>query len=252
MNTKWYGWIPDAPDHRDYAYAPPSDVLKKLPKQSDLRSSCPPVYNQGQLGSCTANAIGASVEFCLMKEKAARVFIPSRLFLYYNERVMNNNVMCDSGAPIRDGIKSIATQGDCPENLWPYVIDKFDVKPPGSCYAGARKYKAVSYYRIARNPDHMRACLASGYPFVFGFTVYSSFEGAAVQKSGHLHMPTKGEKPAGGHAVLAVGYDDGRKWFIVRNSWGRDWGLKGYFTMPYEYLMDEHLAADFWTLRVVS
>lgn len=252
MNTKRYGWIPDAPDSRDVTYVPPRGALRGLPVRADLRDRCPPVYNQGQLGSCTANAIGAAVEFCLIREAAARVFVPSRLFLYYNERVMNNNVMCDSGAPIRDGIKSVSAQGDCPEELWPYVIDKFDVKPPSSCYSSARKYKAVTYTRILRNLDHMRACLAGGYPFVFGITVYSSFEGEAVHKGGHLHMPAKAEKPVGHHAVLAVGYDDEKKWFLVRNSWGRAWGIGGCFTMPYEYLMNERLAADFWNLNVVS
>lgn len=234
------------------AYSPPREVVRGLPKRFDLRASCPPVYNQGQLGSCTANAIGAAVEFCLMRQKAAQVFTPSRLFLYYNERVTNNNVMCDSGAPIRDGIKSIASLGDCPEAAWPYAIDKFAAKPPANCYKAARKYKAVNYSRIQRNLDHLKACLASGYPFVFGITVYSSFEGEAVHKSGHLHMPASTEKPAGHHAVLAVGYDDSHQWFVVRNSWGSDWGLEGYFTMPYAYLMDEHLSADFWTLRVVT
>jgi C1A family cysteine protease len=247
-----YGWIPDSPDRRDLAYVPPRAIVKNLPEKSDLRPLCPPVYNQLQCGSCTANAIGGAVEFCLIKQKAANIFVPSRLFLYYNERVINNNVMCDSGAPIRDGIKSVASQGDCPEELWPYHIEKFDVRPPKKCYSEARKYKSVIYYRIVRNLDHMKACLASGFPFIFGMSVHSSFEGTEVEKTGHLHMPTPTEKPAGHHAVLAVGYDDARNWFLVRNSWGSAWGMGGYFTIPYEYLMDERLSADFWTIRIVT
>ncbi len=188
----------------------------------------------------------------MLKQRAENIFVPSRLFLYYNERVMNNNVMCDSGAPIRDGIKCVAGQGDCPEELWPYQIDKFDVKPTRNCFSSARRYKSVAYYRINRDLVQMKACLASGYPFVFGMVVHADFEGAEIKRTGHLHMPKPADKPVGHHAILAVGNDDAREWFIVRNSWGRDWGLGGYFTIPYEYLMDEHLTADFWTIRVVT
>ena len=115
-----YGWIPDLPDHRDYAYAAPVAALVKLPALVDLRAACPAVYDQGQLGSCTANAIGAAVEFDQMKQKLKEVFMPSRLFIYYNERVMEGTVDQDSGAQIRDGIKSVAKQGVCPEEMWPY------------------------------------------------------------------------------------------------------------------------------------
>jgi C1A family cysteine protease len=98
----------------------------------------------------------------------------------------------------------------------------------------------------------MKGCLASGYPFVFGFTVYSSFEGAKVAQSGIVPMPGSAEKPIGGHAVLAVGYDDDTREFLVRNSWGPGWGIKGYFKMPYAYLTAPKLATDFWTIRGVD
>jgi len=223
-----------------------------LPPHVDLRSGCPPVYDQKKLGSCTANAIAGAVEFDLIKQHSKRVFIPSRLFLYYNERVIEGTVKVDKGAMVRDGIKSVARQGDCPENLWPYVIKKFAVKPPPRCYSAALKYKAVEYQRVERHLDQLRGCLASGYPFAFGFTAYESFEGSAVASTGHLAMPALGEKAVGGHAVLAIGYEDSQQWFIVRNSWGSDWGMKGYYTMPYQYLLDDGLSDDFWTIRVVS
>jgi C1A family cysteine protease len=251
VKIKRYGWIADLPDHRDLMYAAPSQVLTALPSKTDLRAKCPPVYDQGQLGSCTANAIAAAVEFDLMKEKK-NVFIPSRLFIYYNERVMEGTVDSDSGAQIRDGVKSVASKGDCPEKLWPYDINKFTEKPPQSCFKEGVKHKAVQYQRVIRDLNQMKGCMASGYPFVFGFSVYQSFESQQVAKSGHASMPAPGEKAVGGHAVVAVGYDDSQNWFIVRNSWGTEWGMKGYFTLPYAYLLNESLSDDFWTIRVVS
>jgi C1A family cysteine protease len=232
-------------------YAAPPQVLTALPSKTDLRAKCPPVYDQGQLGSCTANAIAAAVEFDLMKEKK-NVFIPSRLFIYYNERVMEGTVDSDSGAQIRDGVKSVASKGDCPEKLWPYDINKFTEKPPQSCFKEGVKHKAVQYQRVIRDLNQMKGCMASGYPFVFGFSVYQSFESQQVAKSGHASMPAPGEKAVGGHAVVAVGYDDSQNWFIVRNSWGTGWGMKGYFTLPYAYLLNESLSDDFWTIRIVS
>src|SRR5262245_42542108 len=138
-----YGWIPDLPDHRDHLYAAPVVHLAKLPAKVDLRGKCPTVYDQGQLGSCTANAIGAAIQFDRMKQKRKPNFIPSRLFIYYNERVIEGTVRSDSGAQIRDGIKTVAHDGDCPEKEWPYDIAKFAVKPSAKCYKDALKYKAV-------------------------------------------------------------------------------------------------------------
>ena len=218
----------------------------------DLRPQCPPIYDQGQLGSCTANAIAGALQFDEIKEKQPQVFTPSRLFIYYNERVIEHTVNTDSGAQIRDGIKTIAAQGDCPENLWPYHITEFAVKPPQKCYDQALKFKAIQYQRLTQITNQMKGCLASGYPFVFGFTVYESFESPQVAKTGHAPMPAPSEKVIGGHAVVAVGYNDSQSWFIVRNSWGPSWGMNGYFTLPYTYLLDNNLSNDFWTIRVVS
>lgn len=252
-----YGWLPDLPDQRDHMYAAPPGVLSALPPSFDLTSKCPPVYDQGQIGSCTANAIAAALEFDRLKQGLSD-FVASRLFIYYNERAMEGTVSSDSGAMIRDGIKSVATLGDCPENLWPYdgspfpPNPKLTQKPPRPCYDQALKYKAVQYQRLSQILNQLKGCLASGFPFVFGFTVYESFEGNAVAQSGHASLPSPGEAVVGGHAVMAVGYDDNHQWFIVRNSWGNGWGMKGYFTLPYAYVTDPHLANDFWTIRSVQ
>lgn len=247
-----FGWIPDLPDQRDYQYAAPIEVTGALPAKVDLTSACPPVYDQGQLGSCTANAIGAALEFDQMKQNLSPIFVPSRLFIYYNERAMEGTINSDSGAQIRDGMKSVANQGACPEDIWPYNIANFEVQPTDACYQAALQHKAILYQRVTRDLTQMKGCLASGYPYVFGFTVYASFESAQVAQTGHAPMPQHGEQVLGGHAVLAVGYDDANQWFIVRNSWGTGWGMQGYFTLPYAYLTTRSLASDFWTVRVVQ
>jgi C1A family cysteine protease len=250
--VKRFGWIPDLPDHRDYMYAAPVTALRALPARVDLRNQCPPVYDQGQLGSCTANGIAAAVQFDRMKQNLKPDFNPSRLFIYYNERVIEGTVNQDSGAMIRDGIKSVATQGDCPESEWPYDIAKFTTKPTPTCYKDALQYKAVQYQRLIQNLNQMKGCLASGYPFVFGFTVYESFESQQVAQTGVVPMPGPAEQVLGGHCVVAVGYDDSQQRFIIRNSWGTGWGMQGYCTMPYTYLTEPNLADDFWTVRLIS
>lgn len=250
--TRRYGWVPDIPDHRDFAYAAPAATLRRLPTRADMRRECPPVYDQGNLGSCTANAIGAAIEFDERKQKLAKPTTPSRLFIYYNERVMEGTVDSDSGAAIRDGVKSVATIGGCSERLWPYDIAKFRDKPVARCYADAKKHKVVLYQRLPQTTNQLKGCLASGYPFVLGFSVYESFESLQVARTGHAPMPGPKEKQVGGHAVMAVGYDDGKQWFILRNSWGAKWGMKGYFTLPYAYLLDNNLSDDFWTIRLVK
>lgn len=169
----------------------------------------------------------------------------SRLFVYYNERALEGTIRSDSGAAIRDGIKTLSKQGCCPETEWPYVISKFENKPPVNCYTDGLKHIIQSYYRILTLND-MKTCLASGFPFVFGFTVYESFESTAVAQTGIVPMPAKNEQVLGGHAVLAVGYNDAQQRFTVRNSWGAAWGMKGYFTIPYAYLTNTSLASDMW------
>jgi C1A family cysteine protease len=250
--VKRYGWVPDLPDQRDHLFAAAPTVLADLPPSVDLRDTCPKtVYDQGHLGSCTANAIGAAFEFERIKQGLTD-FMPSRLFIYYNERVMEGTADCDSGAMIRDGIKSVSKQGVCDEASWSYDITKFTDEPPTACYEEALKNRATSYQRVQRTLPQLKGCLAGGYPIVFGFMVYESFQSQEVAQTGVVPMPSPKEQALGGHAVLAVGYDDASGRFLVRNSWGPDWGQDGYFTMPYAYLTERALSSDFWAINVVS
>ena len=247
-----YGWVHDLPDARDYLYAAPlGRFASGLPTSIDLRPKCPPIYNQGQLGACTGNGIAGAIQFDQMKQ-GKKAFTPSRLFIYYNERVMEGTVSQDSGAQVRDGIKSVATLGAPPETDWPYDIKKFAEAPPAKAYSDAKLDLVSTYARVAQDLAQMRGCLAEGYPFVFGFTAYAAFESAAVARTGIVPLPLSGESVVGGHCVVAVGYDDAKRTFIIRNSWGTSWGMNGYCTMPYEYLQNPHLASDFWTLRAVT
>ena len=259
-HVRGFGWRPQLPDARDKLYMA---RLKDLPPaEYDLRPSMPPVYDQGQLGSCTGNAIAAAMEYERDRQGSSD-FVPSRLFIYYNERALEGTVSSDSGAVIRDGIKVVNREGVCPETLWPYDIGVFTVKPPKRCYVAAQKDKAVQYEAIQTLGD-LKDAIASNLSVVFGFTVYSSFESQSVAKTGVMPMPKPGESTVGGHAVMAVGYSDPKSHIIVRNSWGPSWGDHGYFYMPYEYLTGSkassdgspingaHLASDFWAIQMVS
>jgi C1A family cysteine protease len=248
-----YGWKPDLPDHRDLMFSVDYVDSASLPTAVDLRSYCPPVYNQGNQGSCTGNAIGAAIQFGLCKQDKVKAFMPSRDFIYYFEREMEGNVMSDSGAQIRDGIKVVNAYGVCDEKTWPYSSWRMFIKPSKAAQAAARLHRALVYRRLNNlNILELESCLASGYPFVFGFSVYDSFEGDYVARTGVVNLPGMGESVMGGHAVMAVGYDRNTRRFIVRNSWGAGWGLGGYFTMPYEYVTNGNLACDFWTIKSVS
>jgi C1A family cysteine protease len=254
--VKGYGWRPDHPDERDQFYQPVME--QRWGVRIDLAQSgfCPPVYDQGHLASCTANAIAAAIQFARNRQGLDKAdLLPSRLFIYLGERVIERTVDSDAGACLRDGIKVVAKEGYCFETgdpSWPYDIERFKEIPPEDCFRDAKRDEVVSYRRLRQIAAHMEDCLAQGFPFVFGFTAFKEIESEAVGKSGMLPPPEPGDQPIGGHSVMAVGYDRDLQMFKIRNSWGAGWGDKGYFWMPYSYVTNPKYAGDFWTIRLVK
>jgi C1A family cysteine protease len=255
-----YDWKPDLPDHRDLKFGAVHSLgLVNLPQAVDLRQAMPPVVDQGQTSSCTSNALAAAMgflELSAIQTKTASVelfdaavFTPySRLFIYWNERDIEGDTGQDGGAQIRDGVKSLAAFGGCRETTWAFDPKLLFQKPTDAAFTEATAHKVTSYSRLESVQD-MKQCLAAGFPFVFGATIYDSFESPLVSSSGVVPMPSKVEECLGGHAITCAGYDDARQVFIVRNSWGTLWGDKGYCYFPYAYLANQDLCSDMWTLR---
>jgi C1A family cysteine protease len=249
-NIHKYGWRPDFPDQRDFKFRP---KIVNVPLHSvNLKEKylTPNVYDQGSLGSCTANSLASLVEFYLMnKIPKGTIYTPSRLFIYYYERLIENSVSFDAGAQIRDGIKVLAKMGAPDENLWPYNISKFTKEPSQESIVAAEKLQALGYERID-NTDKaaLVGALDQGHPISFGFTVYQSFESLEVAKTGIVPMPSPTESVLGGHAVAIWGYDVNDDHFLVRNSWGSNWGLGGYFKIPGNFVTNPDLASDFWII----
>jgi C1A family cysteine protease len=248
--NKGYGWKPKLPSIR-YALYSARVEAQALPPKVDLRPECPPVYDQGQLGSCTGNGWAAAVQFLRMKQKLPD-FTPSRLFIYYNERVDDGDVPQDNGAAISDGADVVRRLGCPDEKLWPYDITKFADVPPAPVFTAAKQHLVLQVQQVSQDLTSMKEVLASGLPIVVGFVVYESFESAAVAKSGIVPIPGHHEKKVGGHCVVLVGYDDSTSMFIVRNSWGTSWGQEGYFMMPYVYMTNARLSSDFWMASITE
>lgn len=268
------GWLPDYPDFRDYtpAHALIQPMLQmvyssknkgQLPITVDLKEFCSPVENQGRLGSCTAQAGVGLVEYFINRAVGKYIDV-SRLFLYKVTRNLMHQ-KGDTGAFLRTTMGALVLFGVPPEEYWPYHEDDFDKEPPAFCYAFAQNYQAISYYRLDPpqiNKEELlksiKTNIVSGLPSMFGFTVFNSIQQA--DQTGCIPYPTAGEKMIGGHAMVAVGYDDKKEIknsnpkssptigaLLIRNSWGTDWGEHGYGYLPYEYVL-KGLAEDFWSI----
>lgn len=244
MGKRIYGLKKDEPDLRDYIYK--TEVIKEaLASKIDLRDEMSDVVDQGKLGSCTANAMASGLrEFLELRDKVSYTAL-SRLFLYWHERYLEGTVSTDSGASMRDGMKVLKNIGVCPEVDFPYDISKFTNKPSAKAETDAAEYKISQYSRIT-SLTKLKASLSEDFPVVFGFAVYESFESDDVTNTGWAPLPEKGEELLGYHAVLAVGYDNANSVVICRNSWGKKWGDKGYFYLPYSF-WSKDLVFDMWT-----
>jgi len=219
--------------------------VDNLPSKVDLRQFLSPVENQGELGSCTANATAGAYEYLMWWHKQSK-FDLSRLFLYYNTRVIEGTVNDDSGAMIYDVIQALHDNGVCSEKSWPYNIQRFKQRPPENCYAEAKNNGISKFERIQLDLNTWKSVLASGYPIVFGVQIFSSFQNP---RNGFISMPRSNDQQLGGHAMCCVGYSDPDRVFIVRNSWGHQWGDKGYCYIPYDYMMNRNYNdGDSWVI----
>lgn len=254
-----YPVIPDKKDKRDFLARPvPKGAIKYIPDASDLTVNFPPVYDQGQQGSCTGNG-WAGIFDAARKAHDMAFMDPARDFIYGQEAKLEGDFGDDNGAQVRDGAKAVSNVGVPPEKLFPYGAKNYAIVPTQAVFDEAAKHKITRYERVAATVEAICADLASGFPVIMGFTVYAAFESAAVAKSGILGMPKKGEKVLGGHCTVIVGHEvtkrsatsliDGT--FKVRNSWGAGWGQAGYFTMPFGYVAKGYVS-DCWVIRSVA
>ncbi|MFL0194510.1 C1 family peptidase [Clostridium sp. WILCCON 0269] len=249
MSKQVYKLKSDKADMRDRIYYAKSiKQSSNLPPKIDFRSKCSPIVDQGQLGSCTANAIASGLGEYLQNVKLNKVTPLSRLYLYWWERFVEGSVDEDSGAEIRDGMKILQQLGCSPELDCPYDINEFTKEPDAKAIIGGIDFKIAEYNRV-KDLIGVKTVLAEKLPVVVGIQVYESFESDEAAKTGIIPMPNPNrEQLLGGHAVLAVGYDDTKKQVIMRNSWGSQWGDEGYFYLPYEYFNYENgYVMDMWT-----
>jgi C1A family cysteine protease len=247
-----YGLIRDkADDGRDYRFAPSLQVVGQLPAKVDGDAYCPPRVDQGQEGSCTANGTLGAMGFLEILGAKSTYVQRSRQELYFKTRLAEGNQNEDAGGEIRDALRAAAKYGIAPESLWPYIPANLTKAPPPSVIKAGAGYKLGLYERVAQDALHVKAALAMRRPLVIGVTVYSSFEGSTPAATGIIPMPARNEQELGGHCLFVGGYDDEVQRVRGPNSWGLEWGDKGMFELPYDYLLDPNLCSDIWALKAV-
>ncbi len=263
MNTVTPGWTPIS-HNRLTTFGPTSSqppkttrlpVSTDLPDHVDLRGQCPDIYDQGQIGSCTANSLAGDIEFIKMKQGQDQTGTPARLDIYEQERQAEGSFPDDSGASVADGIQCAKTTGVCPESDWPYSQANMNMTPTDQVKQDRPDNKITNAICLDNTDiNQLKQSLADGYPVTLGIHVYQSFENSSNAHTGVINMPKKNEQEIGGHSMLLVGYDDKSQRFIFRNSWGSDWGDNGYGTIPYKYISSPDLTYqnEFWSVRGVD
>lgn len=251
MQRRKFGWHPSLPGIHHKKWIAPHVAM---PVSADLSPSMPPVYDQGQLGSCVDNAVAGACQYDEIKQGNPDTNTPSRLFLYYGARSIEGTVSSDSGSSVADGCNSAAQWGYPDESAWPYDVSQYTIQPPASVYDAAKPNAITNFAQVSQDETAIKTAVATGFPVLIGFTCYPSLETSAVDQTGDIPMPSAQDQKdgsIGGHSVLVVGYDDTTRRFKIRNSWGSSWGKGGYGTLPYDYLLNADLAGDFWVINAV-
>lgn len=247
-STRRYGWRRPPTPHLGVILALSAANLDGLPAAVDLREAMPRVYDQGPLGSCTGQSVGAGLEY-LARRVDLHDGTPSRLALYFDGRAARGHVGEDDGAALADVVAAAAVRGFASEDLWPYEVDRFARAPSMAYRERAQHTRLVNAEPLAHDLGTLLSTLAAGHPIAFGVEVFESFE--HIGADGLVPLPESGELALGGHAMLAVGYDREAGYFLVRNSWGEGWGDEGYCWMPCDYLLDAALCGELFALRAV-
>ncbi|MBD1901333.1 C1 family peptidase [Trichocoleus sp. DQ-A3] len=243
------GYRPDTKDANDKKYEAHRFQAEKLPPRVDLRHYLTPVEDQGDVGSCTGNAMAGAYEYLAMRQLGTAGDV-SRLFIYYNARSLAGEIEEDAGATLRNCIQVLRKMGACSELTWPYHPERLFHRPHDQAYEEATQFLIDDAERIDVDLYAMKHCLAEGYPFAFGLQLFDSF-----MREGNKGIPMPNperEESQGGHAMLCVGYSDKDRVFVVRNSWGAHWGDKGYCYIPYDYMTNPEYCDDCWTIRSVT
>lgn len=246
------GWLEDPPDPNDPKFELMRTRITPVESTStydiDLRQWCSPVEQQSNAGSCVANAAVGGIEMRRIRNGLPHVDL-ARLFVYFNARVGNNTTGVDNGSYPKLALESLTRLGVCKESLWPYDTTKVFARPTWSAYRDAYAYKINQFYRITAagetRHNQIIEALRSHHPVIFGVQVWESFR----KCTGVVTMPTLLEKKLGGHSMLIVGVDIANRMYLIRNSWGTDWGEAGYARMPFDYLEIGN-AGSFWSFTL--
>lgn len=235
-------------DNRDHVHDHVHDHNNNVPHPDghDMRNEMPPVLDQKEIGSCSANAMSN-----ILRHLLKFPFQPSRLFMYFNTRVKveGSSPSDDSGCCLRDVCKAVQRFHVCDELVWPYDVSQFAICPPPKAYVDAEKHRVLRYAIVPQDLDAIRRTLAGHLPILMGIQLYESFMSDNTTQTGQVTVPHAGEECLGGHAVILCGYDDARSVFLIQNSWGPDVGMDGYFELPYKYVLDPNLTSDLWVVK---